>query len=98
MNLIKLCLRRVLRSQRSLPSLLCKLAVYAAVELFKPGFRKPNARNGTQPEPRLEHNFICFSKLAIQLVSETDGKFRVLENSKLSFYSKGKGYGKDKDD
>ena len=59
-DLIKLCFRQELRSLRSLPSLLCKLAVYAAVELFKAGFRKPNDRNGTQPEPCLLHNFICF--------------------------------------
>ena len=32
---IKLCFRRELRSLRSLPSLLCKLAVYAAVELLE---------------------------------------------------------------
>jgi len=27
---------------------------------FGAGFRKPNARNGTQPEPRCKHNFIYF--------------------------------------
>ena len=38
MNLIKLCLRRELRSLRSLPSLLCKLAVYAASSFLSQAF------------------------------------------------------------
>ena len=50
---------------------------------FKAGFRKPNARNGTQPEPRLRTLLFVF-KLAISTLHETDGKFRVLENSKLN--------------
>ena len=40
---------------RSIPSLQCKLARLAAVELF--------ARNGTQPEPRLRINDAYFKTL-----------------------------------
>ena len=38
------------------------------------GFRKSNARNGTQPEPRLRIILFIFSKLTIQLMRETVGK------------------------
>ena len=33
---------------------------------FKAGFRKPNARNGTQPEPCLSHNFTYFQNLSFE--------------------------------
>ena len=45
-------------------SLLCKLAVYAALELFGAGFRKPDARNGTRRN-LASALFYLFSKLAI---------------------------------
>ena len=50
---------------------------------FRAGFRKPNARNGTQPEPRLRILLFLF-KTRRSLVYEKVGKFRVLENSKLN--------------
>ena len=50
---------------------------------FRVGFRKPNARNDTQPEPRLCILLFVF-KLVISTLRETDEKFRVLENSKLN--------------
>ncbi len=56
------------RSLRSLPSLQCKLALLAAVELF--------ARNGTQMEPRLRTNDAYFKTLHF-VEPERVGKCRV---------------------
>ena len=49
---------------------------------FRVGFRKPNARNGTQLEPRLCILLFVF-KLAISTLRETDGKGTV---SKVDYF------------
>ena len=56
--------------------------VYAAVELL--GYASISLTLETARSRNLvSASFYLLSKLAIQLVNETDGKFRVLENSKL---------------
>ena len=77
-----MCFRRELRSLHSLPSLLCKLAVYAAVELLKQAsvsltLETARGRNLVSTQ------YYLFSKIAIHLICGQDGRFRVLENSKL---------------
>ena len=56
--------------------------MYAAVELL--GYASISLTLETARSRNLASaSFYLLSKLAIQLVNETDGKFRVLENSKL---------------
>ena len=59
-----------------------RTVVYAAVELL--GYASVSLTLETARSRNLASaSFYLLSKLAIQLVNETDGKFRVLENSKL---------------
>ena len=50
---------------------------------FRAGFRKPNARNGTQPEPRRKHNFIYFQNSPF-IDTSNCWKISSFKNSKLN--------------
>ena len=50
---MKVCVNKAVRSARTRP--------LSRGRAFRAGFRKPNARNGTQPEPRLR-TLLCVFK------------------------------------